>query len=106
MVSFSSITKSLSELLEAVLYLESMNILLIYEFPNIILNEKISAIIMFSFKSKQVTRPMRQQMKNKGKAKFSESLNNYNALREVVENQLRRRVEAVAPKRARRFQIA
>ena len=63
---------------------------------------------MFAIKPcKCKTKPLKQNMRNKGKAKFSESLNNYTAFRESVENQMQQRISTnVAPKAKPRFQIA
>ena len=51
-------------------------------------------------------KPLRQHAINKGKSKFTESLNNYNILRDAIDNQMRRRINiTVAPKQPPRFQI-
>jgi hypothetical protein len=63
---------------------------------------------MFQQKRKtNVNKPMRQHMRNIGKARFAQSLNNYNALKETIDNQLQRRIDLnVAAKPKQRFEIA
>jgi len=60
------------------------------------------------FQQKRKTyKPMRQQLRNIGKARFAQSLNNYNALKEAIDNQLQRRVDLhVAARPKPRFEIA
>ena len=43
------------------------------------------------------SKPHKAQLRNPGKAKFSESLNNYNTVRENVENELQRSTRSSAP---------
>jgi len=58
---------------------------------------------MFIQKQKK---PMRQQMRNIGKSRFTQSINNYNSLREAIDNQMQHRIDFnVAAKPRPRFQI-
>ena len=61
---------------------------------------------MFKLNKQCTCKPLRQHAINKGKSKFSESLNNYNTLRDAIDNQMRQRINTtVAPKQPPRFQI-
>ena len=43
------------------------------------------------------SKPHKAQLRNPGKARFSESLNNYNAVRENVEHELQRSTRSAPP---------
>lgn len=54
-------------------------------------------------KKKSFTRPATL---NRGKARFAESLNNYNTLRDAIEHQFVERSPIITASQKRRFQIA